>query len=1013
MFRSGTGRRLGSATQATLWPAATTLIVRSCRQAAVRTMVQDPLQAVGGCGVCRQALAAPEEALVTSHRPPFAASVTKLCGMHREAAPGPQTKEGGICLQNTSTRICGVEMNTGNVGCYSKDTCQDPSPMAPKLACFPDGHSAVNATELFANMSHFGSGNSIGVWNDEPKVVQRWNTLIRLVAKRRRMPDVFEVYDAMRALWVRADHGTTEFIARAAVATVGLSGLVDSFHTMPPARYPEVVFVGWSNVGKSSLINSLLHRTAVAPVSKMPGKTTQFHFYTINEQNAAFPQMTLVDVPGLGEAMADEMQIRHWRRTLDLYLKERGPTLRQVFHLISCEVLLRRQRPSPLDISVMEMCLNHRRDFNLDYTLVITKIDLIRNKIDAQTVYDNLRKVVRRLRLGKAKIVPASVRHTTGRVLLWKRLWRSVDPERDSRPARDLSMVRQDVERLVEAKDAETLLKLAAEESGDGWEFAVRGLLVLGRLRDAWRIIQAGPRKPQGLQAGEDEGEDSAIDNDMQMLKEGLLEAAEADGKEQDEDETELAEEAMEENAGVDFFQMPEDVESEQMAAMQERAALALGEAALAPATSTESETTPLAPCDAALADEVAAMLSREHRGAAAELLMEQVVAAARLESVESQFSDTFGQLDALLQRAKEDALYTPWSADRWNRLLRVVGSQRNLAAVEKVLNYMSEFQVTGDKDTDAVMAELAVESVELVHQAPGPCELDLNLLRIEAPQVLFLGGCTFSSRKGGPDRAAIADAVVSTVPRRRIQDEIAASSENLRKTRDQQSTPLQMQPLSSCKITCARKLFQQVSYDSLPQEFAFLIYASLNWRMPAWYQNDMMIAVHTPMYGSPLWNGQPSGAVGSTQLGWRAQTSCRGHSKAGALRNNRIGFDELSASSSILSTDEAQCCELGELCIIGRAVCSVLPGRSARWASALRLPCGEAGQAGQAEQAEQAQQAGQSEAVSAPPSVNESLLVSEDEPDAQRIRRYQSGFSRGGYLSSTAYTNSAEFKTE
>ena len=93
--------------------------------------------------------------------------------------------------------------------------------------------------------------------------------------------------------------------------------------------------------------------------------------------------------------------------------------------------------------------------------------------------------------------------------------------------------------------------------------------------------------------------------------------------------------------------------------------------------------------------------------------------------------------------------------------------------------------------------------------------------------------------------------------------------------------------------------------------------------------------------------------------------------------------------------------------------MCSVLPGRSARWASALRLPCGEAGQAGQAEQAEQAQQAGQSEAVSAPPSVNESLLVSEDEPDAQRIRRYQSGFSRGGYLSSTAYTNSAEFKTE
>ena len=115
---------------------------------------------------------------------------------------------------------------------------------------------------------------------------------------------------ARKSCWVHADHSTTEFLARAAVATVELSGLVDSFHTMPPARFPEVVFMGWSNVGKSSLINALLHRTAVAPVSKMPGKTTQFHFYTINERNASFPQMTLVDVPGLGEAMADEEQTR-------------------------------------------------------------------------------------------------------------------------------------------------------------------------------------------------------------------------------------------------------------------------------------------------------------------------------------------------------------------------------------------------------------------------------------------------------------------------------------------------------------------------------------------------------------------------------------------------------------------------------------------------------------------------------------------------------------------------------
>eukprot|EP00439_Symbiodinium_sp_Y106_P080131 s117_g18.t2 len=573
-----------------------------------------------------------------------------------------------------------------------------------------------------ANMSHFGSGNSIGAWNDEPKMVNRWNTLIRLVAKRRRMQDVFQVYDAMRALWVR-DHGTTEFIARAAVATVDLSGLVDSFHTMPPARYPEVVFVGWSNVGKSSLINSLLHRTAVAPVSTMPGKTTQFHFYTINERNAAFPKMTLVDVPGIGEAMADEVQTRHWRRTLDLYLKERGPTLRQVFHLISCEVLLRRQKPSPLDISVMEMCLHHRSKFNLDYTLVITKIDLIRSKKDAETVYENLCKVVRRLRLGSAKIVPASVRSTTGRVLLWKRLWRSVDPENSVwHSSQDLSALRQEVERLVEAKDAEALIKRAKEESGDGWECIVRGILALGRLHDAWHIIQAGPQRAQGLE--EQETAEDAMENDMEMLKEGLLEAAEAGEEAAEDEDEEDAQEVSEEEAGADFFAIPEDLESEQMAAMQERAALAVGEAALAPTSDAGNETL-LAPRDPALAEEVAKMLSKEHRGAAAELLMEQVVASARLESLDSGFARSFGKLEALLKQAKEDAIFTPWSADRWNRLLRVVGSQGNLPAVERVLDYMSQFQVTGDQETDAVMAELVVSSVDLGGQALGPCELE------------------------------------------------------------------------------------------------------------------------------------------------------------------------------------------------------------------------------------------------------------------------------------------------
>ncbi|CAK9016635.1 unnamed protein product [Durusdinium trenchii] len=319
-----------------------------------------------------------------------------------------------------------------------------------------------------AHRSQIGPGEAFGAWTSKPRIRDRWNTLLRLVAKRRHMPDVFEVCDARRACWVHADHSTTEFIARAAVATVNMTGLVDSFHAMPAPRFPEVVFLGWSNVGKSSLINALLHRTAVAPVSNMPGKTTQFHFYSINEKNAAFPQMTLVDVPGLGEAMADEAQTRHWRSTLDLYLKRRGNMLRQVFHLISCEVLLRRKRPSLLDMAVMEMCLRHRRDS--EYTIVITKVDLIKSEEAMETVFQTMRRISARMseKLGirRVKIIPCSVKRIRGRILLWRRLWRSVDPELTLkvRPAKELKEVQKELDAMVEQGKIEDLSALAEQE---------------------------------------------------------------------------------------------------------------------------------------------------------------------------------------------------------------------------------------------------------------------------------------------------------------------------------------------------------------------------------------------------------------------------------------------------------------------------------------------------------------------------------------------------------------------
>ncbi|CAJ1365148.1 unnamed protein product, partial [Effrenium voratum] len=70
--------------------------------------------------------------------PPFARVAAKLCGMRREAPAGPSTAAGSC----QPPGICGVELGTGNAGCFSNSTCSDPSPVAP-IACYPEGHSVA------------------------------------------------------------------------------------------------------------------------------------------------------------------------------------------------------------------------------------------------------------------------------------------------------------------------------------------------------------------------------------------------------------------------------------------------------------------------------------------------------------------------------------------------------------------------------------------------------------------------------------------------------------------------------------------------------------------------------------------------------------------------------------------------------------------------------------------------------------------------------------------------------
>ncbi|MEE8886300.1 MAG: ribosome biogenesis GTP-binding protein YihA/YsxC [Eubacteriales bacterium] len=96
---------------------------------------------------------------------------------------------------------------------------------------------------------------------------------------------------------------------------------------LPDTGEPEVAFAGKSNVGKSSLINALLNRKALARTSSTPGKTQTINFYHVNR---AF---YLVDLPGYGFTNASPSVRQSWGRMIERYLKQ-SQTLINVFLLV-------------------------------------------------------------------------------------------------------------------------------------------------------------------------------------------------------------------------------------------------------------------------------------------------------------------------------------------------------------------------------------------------------------------------------------------------------------------------------------------------------------------------------------------------------------------------------------------------------------------------------------------------------------------------------------------------------
>jgi len=163
----------------------------------------------------------------------------------------------------------------------------------------------------------------------------------------------------------------------------------------PEAGPPEIAFAGRSNVGKSSLLNLLTGRKALARVSGSPGKTRTINFYTVNDD--AF---RIVDLPGYGYAKVSKSVSASWGDMIEAYLKKRD-TLVKVVLLADI-----RHAPSAQDIQMYDWL----KSYGLDGIIAATKADKIsRNALEKQIAL--IRKT---LGAKDAVIVPVSALKRTG-----------------------------------------------------------------------------------------------------------------------------------------------------------------------------------------------------------------------------------------------------------------------------------------------------------------------------------------------------------------------------------------------------------------------------------------------------------------------------------------------------------------------------------------------------------------------------------------------------------------------
>ncbi|MFY9791955.1 MAG: ribosome biogenesis GTP-binding protein YihA/YsxC [Candidatus Sulfotelmatobacter sp.] len=188
-----------------------------------------------------------------------------------------------------------------------------------------------------------------------------------------------------------------------------MAAATDAAH-FPAPGLPEVAFLGRSNVGKSSVINTLVE-TKLARTSSTPGRTRSINFFEVRWSGKPRPEVIFADLPGYGYAKLSREVSQEWPKFIEPYLNER-PTLALCLALVDVNV-----PPQDSDRQLLDFLNASGRDF----LLIATKSDRLS--------HNQLGKALQGLSKAypTATVIPFSAKTRVGRDEVWKKIRQSVE----------------------------------------------------------------------------------------------------------------------------------------------------------------------------------------------------------------------------------------------------------------------------------------------------------------------------------------------------------------------------------------------------------------------------------------------------------------------------------------------------------------------------------------------------------------------------------------------------------